>query len=280
MKQTLRTVLLVGTGMIAGLLIAGGWRASGMAAQSTAAPSSQPGCQTFPETGYTVCGKFLAYWQQHGGLAQQGFPISQQFTETSALNGKPYTVQYFERAVFELHPENQPPFDVLLSQLGTFLGQANYGKGFPKVERQPPFYDNNATGVQVLKSFYNAINRKEYERAYSYFQGAPTPDPAVAPPYAQFVAGYADTTSVQLAVGQETVGAAAGNLYADVPTVLFASHKDGNTVRFAGCYFLHRTNPGVDPNPVNSEWHIISATLTPAPAGATLDTLLAQTCVR
>jgi branched-chain amino acid transport system substrate-binding protein len=29
-------------------------------------------------------------------------------------------VQYFERAVFELHPENQAPNDVLLSQLGTF----------------------------------------------------------------------------------------------------------------------------------------------------------------
>ena len=29
-------------------------------------------------------------------------------------------VQYFERAVFEYHPENQPPYDVLLSQLGKF----------------------------------------------------------------------------------------------------------------------------------------------------------------
>ena len=33
----------------------------------------------------------------------------------SDLDGKSYTVQYFERAVFELHPENQPPFNVLLS---------------------------------------------------------------------------------------------------------------------------------------------------------------------
>jgi hypothetical protein len=35
-------------------------------------------------------------------------------------------VQYFERAVFELHPENAAPFDVLLSQLGTFRYQAKY----------------------------------------------------------------------------------------------------------------------------------------------------------
>ncbi len=77
-------------------------------------------CQAFPQTKQQVCGKFLAYWQQHGGLAQQGYPISPEFIEISSLNGKPYTVQYFERAVFELHPENQPPYDVLLSQLGTY----------------------------------------------------------------------------------------------------------------------------------------------------------------
>jgi len=83
----------------------------------------------FKETGKTVGGSFLAYWQTHGGLAQQGFPISNEFTEVSALDGKPYTVQYFERAVFEKHPENKPPYDVLLSQLGTFRYQAKLAAG-------------------------------------------------------------------------------------------------------------------------------------------------------
>jgi hypothetical protein len=66
------------------------------------------------------------YWQQHGGVAQQGFPISDEFREVSDLNGQPYTVQYFERAVFEYHPEKQSPFDVLLSQLGRFQYQHKY----------------------------------------------------------------------------------------------------------------------------------------------------------
>jgi hypothetical protein len=39
--------------------------------------------------------------------------------ETSDLDGKQYRVQYFERAVMEFHPENRPPNDVLLAQLGT-----------------------------------------------------------------------------------------------------------------------------------------------------------------
>ena len=82
--------------------------------------NAEAGAQKFAETGKTVGGKFLKYWQEHGGLMQQGYPISDEFTEVSDLNGKPYTVQYFERAVFEMHPENQAPNDVLLSQLGKF----------------------------------------------------------------------------------------------------------------------------------------------------------------
>jgi plastocyanin len=83
-------------------------------------PNTTSGSIQFKETGKRLGGPFLAYWQANGGLAQQGFPISDEFMEKSDLNGKVYRVQYFERAVFEYHPENQPPYNVLLSQLGKF----------------------------------------------------------------------------------------------------------------------------------------------------------------
>lgn len=103
--------------------------------------SAQANCQTFPETGKTVCGGFLTYWKTHGGLAQQGYPISNELQEKSDLNGQTYTMQYFERAVFEYHPENQPPNDILLSQLGTFRYKAKYpggGSGAPPPPAGPP----------------------------------------------------------------------------------------------------------------------------------------------
>src|SRR4051812_42452323 len=71
----------------------------------------------FPATGKSVQGKFLQYWNEHGGLAQQGYPISDEMQEKNDTDGKTYTVQYFERAVFEMHPENPAPYDVLLSLL-------------------------------------------------------------------------------------------------------------------------------------------------------------------
>ena len=91
-------------------------------------PNNEAGSVLFAETGKRVGGKFLAYWQQNGALAQQGYPLSDEFTEKSELDGKEYRVQYFERAVFEMHPENQPPYDVLLSQLGTLRRQERDGQ--------------------------------------------------------------------------------------------------------------------------------------------------------
>src|SRR5262249_40262821 len=91
-------------------------------------PPSIPGSgsPTLPGPGQTGNAIFLDYWNSHGGLTQQGYPISGLLTEVSDLNGQTYTVQYFERAVFEYHPENQPPYNVLLSQLGTFRYHQKY----------------------------------------------------------------------------------------------------------------------------------------------------------
>jgi acetyl esterase/lipase len=49
-------------------------------------------------------------------------------------------VQYFERAVFESHPENKAPYDVLLSQLGTFRHDELYKALGPRPADRWPVY--------------------------------------------------------------------------------------------------------------------------------------------
>ena len=71
----------------------------------------------FQETGHNLSGLFQQYWQQNGGLPIFGFPISEQIQEQLS-DGNTYTVQYFERARFELHTENQPHYNVELGQFG------------------------------------------------------------------------------------------------------------------------------------------------------------------
>ncbi len=60
----------------------------------------------FAPTGHTLGGSFKTYWDSHGGLEQFGYPITEEYQEVSATDGKTYTTQYFERARFEYHPEN------------------------------------------------------------------------------------------------------------------------------------------------------------------------------
>jgi len=74
----------------------------------------------FPATGHNVDARFFAYWQANGGLAQFGYPLAEATTETfyTAQGMLNLRVQYFERARFEYHAENQAPYDILLGQFG------------------------------------------------------------------------------------------------------------------------------------------------------------------
>jgi hypothetical protein len=98
---------------------------------------AQAGCRFFPETGHNVCGDILKSWHANGlefdgkkgksegeNLALFGLPLSDAAIETLS-DGRQYTVQWFERARFELHPENAAPYNVLLGLLGNELRAGN-----------------------------------------------------------------------------------------------------------------------------------------------------------
>lgn len=76
------------------------------------------GASFFPETGHSLGGAFRNFWQQNGGLATFGYPLSEEFMEQNAQDGRMYMVQYFERARFEFHPELPVEFQVQLGHLG------------------------------------------------------------------------------------------------------------------------------------------------------------------
>ena len=114
-----------------------------VASPLTTVKAADDDCRTFTETTHKICGRFLQYWESHGQLAQQGLPISDVFMEVNAPppagDGNVHKVQYFERARFEYHEENQPPYDVLLGLLGTEQFTAKY-QGVTPIDKevQPP----------------------------------------------------------------------------------------------------------------------------------------------
>ncbi|HEY3227889.1 MAG TPA: hypothetical protein VGJ87_01640, partial [Roseiflexaceae bacterium] len=81
-----------------------------------------PECAYFAETGHSLCPPFRTRWEELGGLPLLGQPITEPFQATREDTGQTYTVQYFERARFEFHPENAgTPYEVELGLLGREL---------------------------------------------------------------------------------------------------------------------------------------------------------------
>lgn len=97
--------------------------------QPPSSEASKPTCLFFPETGWNVCGEILKAYRASGleTDGQTGFSVADNKAlfglpltplVEMELEGQKYQVQWFERARFESHPENKPPYTVLLGLLG------------------------------------------------------------------------------------------------------------------------------------------------------------------
>ena len=120
----------------------------------------------------------------------------------------------------------------------------------------PAYVDDRSTPVAVIQSFYNAISRKEYARAYSYYQ-----DGQGVASFDTFQAGYADTASVSIAFGKVSSEGAAGSTFYTVPISLDAVSTSGKHTDFAGCYTLRLANPQIQAAPPFEPMHIVEGHL-------------------
>jgi sortase (surface protein transpeptidase) len=117
------------------------------------AARAQADRRCFRQTGYCIAGRLREYWEQNGGLSVFGFPITPEQNER--VEGRPVRAQWFERARFELHPENAPPYDVLLGRLGAdrLRQQGRDWKKFPRAEAGPDCRYFVETGHLICGAF-------------------------------------------------------------------------------------------------------------------------------
>ncbi|MCX6047264.1 MAG: META domain-containing protein [Chloroflexi bacterium] len=144
----------------------------------------------------------------------------------------------------------------------------------PDAQAMPDAYNNLSTPVDLLASFVDALNRKDYPRAFGYWETPPNNQTL-----AQFTQGYADTAAVFSAMHLPLqFDAGAGQQYAGMPVWLVATHSDGTKPNFVGCYVAHRPNPEIEGAPKNGDWHLRSATVSEAPESSDPLDLLKQSC--
>ena len=96
-------------------------------------------CFNVPGITHCIECRFREFWEQHGGLAVFGYPITAASIAVNHDGGQPFLTQWFERSRFELHPENTAPYDVLLGRLGDdrLQQQGRAWQAFPKGQEQP-----------------------------------------------------------------------------------------------------------------------------------------------
>jgi hypothetical protein len=139
-------------------------------------------------------------------------------------------------------------------------------------DQPEPLYEDRQDPVRTLASYFDAINHQEYRRAWEYWQNPPNPS------YEDFVEGYAETESVLLVVHPPVhQEGAASSVYAGIPTLLIATHRDGSQHNFAGCYVARRANPDI-PGAVDKAWSIHTAAVNATHDNSADVTMLAGSC--
>ncbi len=99
-----------------------------------AVPQAAPGELCFNQPGVTACvaPEFREFWEGNGGLAVFGYPLAGAKQEQTPEGS--FLVQYFERNRFELHPQNQAPYNILIGRANdeVLVREGRNWRDFPK----------------------------------------------------------------------------------------------------------------------------------------------------
>lgn len=139
----------------------------------------------------------------------------------------------------------------------------------PVLAQEASYLDDRSDAAALVRSLYNAIDRREYGRAWGYF-GETKP----AKDFDTFAKGFANTKRVDVETGAVSSEGAAGSTFFQVPVAIMAVGNDGKESVFAGCYTARLSDPSIQANDFQP-MHLEKGTLKAA-EGALSDVLPAQ----
>ena len=139
-----------------------------------------------------------------------------------------------------------------------FVNSSESEPGDPDEDRTDP--------LATLGSYYEAINARDYRRAYGFWDS-----PATS--FERFASGFADTDRVRVLVEPSArIEGAAGSVYADISTIVVSTTRAGMDRVFAGCYVMRRSNVQ------DRGWKIYRANVSQVPSSTRLSRMLSQAC--
>jgi hypothetical protein len=124
-----------------------------------------------------------------------------------------------------------------------------------QTEEQPVYLDDRSTPVQLVLSYFNAIDRGEYARAHGYF------GPEDAPGYDGWQFHFDDVVTTEVSFGQMAQEGAAGSIYYQLPVTVDFEHAEGDHHVERGCINMRWISPANQERPPFQPMYIISADL-------------------
>lgn len=148
---------------------------------------------------------------------------------------------------------------LFISLLAAFLSSGHVS---PAAADGTVAFDQRDHPVYVIASYYDAINRGDFARAYNYWRDQPPNSNT----FQQWVQGFANVQDVRvLARLPVAYDGTAGTAHALVPVIVLATLKTGGQEIYAGCF--HATNttaPIGNPPVIDPNWYLKDANLQPA----------------
>lgn len=97
---------------------------------------------------------------------------------------------------------------------------------------QDTYLDDRSNPEALVASLYNAINTRDFARAWSYF------DPNSAPSYSAYIRGFDDTDRVEARTEVAVLTQDGDTRSWQIPVVLVSHQIDGTVQVYAGCYLV------------------------------------------
>ncbi len=136
------------------------------------------------------------------------------------------------------------------------------------------YLDNRTGAIETVSSLLNALNLKQYVRAYYYFQ-----DPSNYPGnYTTWSTGFSNTDTITVTFGTVKQGGAAGSTYYEVPLAEVVLTTASTTQTFVGCYTLRLGQPANQTTPPFQPLGITQGTFSQVANGTDVTSLLTTVC--
>jgi len=135
------------------------------------------------------------------------------------------------------------------------------------------YIDDRSSAAAVLRSFLNAVNRREYARAYGYYE-----EGAEVIAFEDFEADAADVAALSdYRHGGALTDAGAGQLYFSLPAAFTTEESDGEMTTSVGCFLFHLSQPAIQGVPFQP-LGLRESQGSEAEPGADVEAMLAEAC--